>query len=119
MRRSRRSRRSTSKFQKEYKYKSDHNGLKGYSAMYIVKVLTKRLGKVDPKAFAAAMHGAKFTVKENPGVLLDVTFDDNGDLDRESFMTKVVNGKQEVVATLPRDIGEVTAPDRAIRGWRF
>ena len=36
-----------------------------------------------------------------PGVLLDVTFDNNGDLDRESFMTKVVNGKQEVVATLP------------------
>ena len=89
------------KFQREYKYKSDHNGLKGYSAMYIVKVLTERLGKFDPKAFAAAMHGAKFTVKDNPGVLLDVSFDQNGDLDRESFMTKVVNGKQVVVATLP------------------
>ena len=89
------------KFQKEYKSKADHNGLKGYSAMYIVKVMTERLGKFDPKAFAAAMHGAKFTVKDNPGVLLDVTFDQNGDLDRESFLTKVVNGKQEVVATMP------------------
>jgi len=89
------------KFQKEYKTKADHNGLKGYSAMYIVKVMTERLGKFDPKAFAAAMHGAKFTVKDNPGVLLDVTFDQNGDLDRESFLTKVVNGKQEVVATMP------------------
>ena len=89
------------RFQKEFKYKSDHNGLKGYSAMYIVKVMTERIGKVDSKAFAAAMHGAKITVKDNPGVLLDVTFDQNGDLDRESFMTKVVNGKQQVVATLP------------------
>jgi branched-chain amino acid transport system substrate-binding protein len=89
------------KFQAEYKTKGDHNALKGYSAMYIVKVLTEKLGKVDSKAFANAMHGAKFTVKDNPGVLLDVTFDNNGDLDRESFMTKVVNGKQEVVATLP------------------
>jgi branched-chain amino acid transport system substrate-binding protein len=89
------------KFQAEYKTKGDHNALKGYSGMYMVKVLTERLGKVDPKAFAAAMHGAKFTVKDNPGVLLDVTFDNNGDLDRESFMTKVVNGKQQVVATLP------------------
>jgi branched-chain amino acid transport system substrate-binding protein len=89
------------KFQKEYKTKADHNGLKGYSAMYIVKVMTERLGKFDPKAFAAAMHGAKFTVKDNPGVLLDVTFDQNGDLDRESFLTMVVNGKQEVVATMP------------------
>ena len=88
-------------FQKEYKYKGDHNGLKGYSAMYIVKVMTERIGKFDPKAFAAAMHGAKITVKDNPGVLLDVSFDQNGDLDRESFMTKVVDGKQVVVATLP------------------
>jgi branched-chain amino acid transport system substrate-binding protein len=89
------------RFQKEFKYKSDHNGLKGYSAMYIVKVMTERVGKFDPKAFATAMHGAKITVKDNPGVLLDVTFDQNGDLDRESFMTKVVNGKQVVVETLP------------------
>jgi branched-chain amino acid transport system substrate-binding protein len=89
------------KFQKEFKYKSDHNGLKGYSGMYFVKVMTERVGKVDPKAFAAAMKGAKMTVKDNPGVLLDVTFDQKGDLDREGFMTKVVNGKQQVVAVLP------------------
>ena len=89
------------RFQKEYKYKTDHNGLKGYSAMYIVKAVTEKIGKFDPKAFAAAMHGVTLSSKDYPGVLLDVTFDQNGDLDRESFMTKVVNGKQEVVATLP------------------
>ena len=88
-------------FQKEYKYKTDHNGLKGYSAMYIVKAVTEKIGKFDPKAFAAAMHGVTLSSKDYPGVLLDVTFDQNGDLDRESFMTKVVNGKQQVVATLP------------------
>ena len=88
-------------FQREYKTKSDHNGLKGYSGIYFVKVITERIGKLDGKAFAAAMHGAKITVKDNPGVLMDVTFDQNGDLDRESFMTKVVDGKQVVVETLP------------------
>lgn len=88
-------------FQKEYNYKADHNGLKGYSAMYIVKVMTERIGKFDSKALAAALHGATITVKDNPGVLLDVTFDQHGDLDRESFLTKVVDGKQVVVATLP------------------
>jgi branched-chain amino acid transport system substrate-binding protein len=87
------------RFQKEYKYKTDHNGLKGYSAMYIVKAVTERIG--DSKAFAAAMRGATLSAKDYPGVLLDVTFDQNGDLDRESFMTKVVNGKQPVIATLP------------------
>ena len=89
------------RFQKEYKYKTDHNGLKGYSAMYIVKAVTEKIGKFDPKAFAAAMHGVTLSSKDYPGVLLDVTFDQNGDLDRESFMTTVVNGKQQVVATLP------------------
>src|ERR1700693_3810264 len=89
------------KFQKEYKYKTDHNGLKGYSAMYIVKAVTEKIGKFDSKAFAAAMHGITLSDKDYPGVLLDVTFDQNGDLDRESFMTTVVNGKQQVVATLP------------------
>ena len=88
-------------FQKEFNYKPDHNGLKGYTAMYIVKAVTEKIGKVDPKAFAAAMHGIKLSTRQYPGILMDVSFDQNGDLDRESFMTKVVNGKQEVVATLP------------------
>ena len=89
------------KFQKEYKYKSDHNGMKGYSAAYVVKAITEKNKKFDPKEFAKAMHGAKISVKDYPGVLLDVTFDNNGDLDRESFLVKVVNGKQVVTETLP------------------
>jgi branched-chain amino acid transport system substrate-binding protein len=89
------------KFQKEFKYKADHNGLKGYSAMYIVKVMTERIGKADSKALAAAMHGAKITTADNPGVLLDVAYDQNGDLDRAGFMTKVVDGKQQVIAVVP------------------
>ena len=88
------------KFTKEYKYKSDHNGMKGYSAMYVVKAITEKNGKVDSKLLAKSLHGAKISAKENPGVLLDVTFDDNGDLDRESFLVKVVNGKQVVTDTL-------------------
>jgi branched-chain amino acid transport system substrate-binding protein len=47
------------------------------------------------------MHGIKLSAKDYPGILLDVSFDDNGDLDRESYMTTVVNGKQQVTVTLP------------------
>ena len=89
------------KFQKEYGYKPDHNGIKGYTAMYVVKAVTEKIGKLDPRAFANAMHGVKLSAKDYPGVLMDVSFDKNGDLDRESFMTRVVNGKQEVIAVLP------------------
>src|SRR5438067_5276784 len=89
------------RFQKEYKYKTDHNGLKGYSAMYVVKAITERIKKFDGKEFAKTLHGATIKVKDYPGVLLDVHFDNNGDLDRESFLVKVEKGKQVVTATLP------------------
>ena len=89
------------KFQKEFRSKSDHNGIKGYTAMYIVKAVTEKIGKFDQKAFAKAMHGVKLTYKEHPGVMMDVRFDQNGDIDRESFLTKVVDGKQVVTETLP------------------
>lgn len=88
-------------FQAEYKMKSDHNGLKGYSGMYVVKAVTEKIGKFDPKAFAAAMKGVSLSVKDHPGILLDVSFDANGDLDRESYMTKVENGKQVISSILP------------------
>jgi branched-chain amino acid transport system substrate-binding protein len=89
------------KFQREFKYKSDHNGMKGYISVYVVKAMTEKLGKFDSKALAEALHGAKISASQNPGVLLDVSFDKNGDLDRESFLIRVEQGKQQVVATLP------------------
>jgi branched-chain amino acid transport system substrate-binding protein len=89
------------KYLAEYKQRSDHNGMKGYSAVYVIKAATEKVGKFDSKALAAALHGAKISAKDNPGVLLDVSFDQNGDLDRESFIIKVVSGKQQVIATVP------------------
>ena len=89
------------KFTAEYHYRSDHNGMKGYSAAYILKAVTEKIGKFDSKAFAAAMHGVSLKVKDYPGILMDVSYDDKGDLDRESFMVKVEDGKQVVFATLP------------------
>ena len=89
------------KFEKEYKYVSDHNGMKGYSGIYVLKSAIEKVGKLDRKAVAAAMHTLKIKAADQPGVLMDVSFDSKGDLDRESFLIEVKNGKQEVVATLP------------------
>ena len=88
-------------FQKEFKTRSDHNGLKGYIGMYTIKAVTEKLGKFDSKAFAAAMKNISLSAKANPGLLLDVSYDENGDLDRESYLTTVVNGKQVVKEILP------------------
>ena len=89
------------KFEKEYIYISDHNGMKGYAGIYTLKAAIDKVGKLDRKAVAAAMHTLKVSTAKEPGVLMDVSFDANGDLDRESYMTRVDNGKQVVSAILP------------------
>ncbi len=89
------------KYEREFKSKSDHNGIKGYTGMYVVKAVTEKIGKFDRKAFAAAMKNACFSARDTPGLLMDVCFDDKGDIDRESFLVEVKGGKQVVVETLP------------------
>ena len=89
------------KYEREFKVKSDHNGIKGYTGMYLVKAATEKMGKFDSKALAQAIKGQKFSAKDVPGLLMDVSFDDKGDLDRESYMVEVKGGKQIVATTLP------------------
>lgn len=89
------------KYEKEFRAKSDHNGIKGYTGMYVVKAVTEKVGKFDKKAFAQAIKNSCFSAKQTPGLLMDVCFDDKGDIDRESFLVEVKGGKQVVVETLP------------------
>ena len=89
------------KYKAEYKSDSDHNGIKGYTGVYVLKAAIEKAGKIDRKATAAAIRNSCFSAKQHPGVLLDVCFDDKGDLDRESFLVEVKNGRPEVIATLP------------------
>ena len=89
------------KFYQDYKTISDHNGVKGYTGVYVLKAAIEKVGKLDRVAVAQAMKGLTISAAKYPGVILDVAFDDKGDLDRESFMVEVKGGKGEVVATLP------------------
>ena len=92
----------TAKFQKRYKYVPDHNGLKGYMGVYAVKYATEKLGKFDRKALAKSLHGMTITPQQEPGILIETTWDDKGDVDRISFLVEVVKGRQKVVEILPK-----------------
>lgn len=89
------------KYYQAYGSISDHNGIKGYTGVYVLKAAIEKVGKLDRKAVTQALHGINISAKKYPGVIMDVTFDANGDLDRESYMVEVKNGRQVVVATLP------------------
>jgi branched-chain amino acid transport system substrate-binding protein len=90
------------RFKKRFNYVCDHNGIKGYTAVYIVKHVTEKTSKFDSKLFAQTLHGMTITPQDEPGVLMEVTFDGNGDVDRQSFLGEVVNGKQKIVEILPK-----------------
>src|SRR5450432_3453576 len=90
------------KFVKKYNYVPDHNGIKGYLAIYMIKATTEKMGKVDSKAFAGTLHGLTIKAAEEPGILMDVTFDENGDIDRQGFLAEVVEGKQVIKQVLPK-----------------
>jgi len=89
------------RFEKRYNYTPDHNGIKGYMAVYAIKYASEKMGKFDSKELAETMHGLTITPEEEPGILIETTWDDNGDVDRISFLAQVVNGKQEIVKVLP------------------
>ncbi|MBA2961110.1 MULTISPECIES: ABC transporter substrate-binding protein [Ramlibacter] len=89
------------RFEKEYRYTPDHNGIKGYTGVYVLKAAIEKAGKVDRKAIAQAMHGLSVAVAKEQNVILDVAFDNNGDLDRDSFLVEVRGGKQEIKEILP------------------
>lgn len=84
----------------EYKVKADHNAMKGYIGMHVARAGFEKVGKIDPKAFAKTLHGLSISADKYPGVLFDVTYDDKGDLDRESFFVRVAGGKTQVIETL-------------------
>jgi branched-chain amino acid transport system substrate-binding protein len=88
-------------FYQAYKYISDHNGIKGYTGVYALKAAIEKTGKVDRVAVAKTLHGLGISAAKVPGVIMDVSFDANGDLDRESFIVEVKDGKQVVKDVLP------------------
>jgi branched-chain amino acid transport system substrate-binding protein len=90
------------KFFKRFNYLPDHNGIKGYTAVYAVKYATEKIGKFDRKLLAKTMHGLTIKPEQEPGILMEATWDDKGDIDRISFLAEVVDGKQKVVQTLPK-----------------
>jgi branched-chain amino acid transport system substrate-binding protein len=89
------------KFYQATKTISDHNGIKGYTGIYILKAAIEKAGKLDRKLVAQTMKGLTLPVAKYPGVLMDVSFDDKGDLDRESFIVEARDGKQVVKEVLP------------------
>ncbi|MEZ4606052.1 MAG: ABC transporter substrate-binding protein [Deinococcales bacterium] len=89
-------------FEEKYGYTPDHNGMKGYIAMFVAKEMAERVGSFDRMAVAEQLHCALITTEDEPGVLMDIAYDENGDIDRDTFLISIEDGKQVVTGVLPR-----------------
>jgi branched-chain amino acid transport system substrate-binding protein len=71
------------RYREKYGFSSDHNGVKGYMAVFMVKWATEKQKKLDKKGVADTLRGATIKASEEPGILMDTVIEQNGDLDRE------------------------------------
>src|SRR6185503_15578693 len=90
------------KFNARFKYLPDHNGIKGYTGVYAAVFATRKVGKLDRKALAKTLHGMTISPKDEPGILIETTWDDKGDIDRISYIAEVIGGKQKITGELPK-----------------
>jgi branched-chain amino acid transport system substrate-binding protein len=90
------------RFEAKYNYKPDHNGVKGYIAVYMLKAAAEKAGKLDPKAVAEALHGLTISPEKEPGILMEASWDDKGEIDRISFLAEIKDGKQVIIRILPK-----------------
>ncbi|HYF52758.1 MAG TPA: ABC transporter substrate-binding protein [Salinarimonas sp.] len=89
------------RFQARHNALPDHNGLKGYIAVFAIKAVTERTGRFDREALAGGLRGARISPAQEPGILIDTVWTQTGDIDRESFLGEVREGRQVITATLP------------------
>ncbi|MGO4852401.1 ABC transporter substrate-binding protein [Phaeovulum sp. W22_SRMD_FR3] len=91
----------SAKFTARFGYRPDHNAIKGYIGAYAIKYGTEIAGAADSQKLADTLHGTCLDAATHPGLLMDICWDDAGEVARESFMVEVKNGAQDITIVLP------------------
>ena len=89
------------RFQQKYGKIPDHNAFKGYIGTFMVKAAAQRVGALDQAKIRDCLHNNLFAAAEEPGLLMDMYVENNGDADRASFIVAVQNKQTKVVKVVP------------------
>jgi branched-chain amino acid transport system substrate-binding protein len=88
------------RFQEKFNRVPDHNALKGYIGVHMLKAAVQRVGSWDQAKVRTCLHNNVFTTAEEPGLLMDVYVNEKGSLDRPSFIVEVKDEKPVVAKTV-------------------
>jgi branched-chain amino acid transport system substrate-binding protein len=69
--------------------------------MSVIKAVVEQNKSFDQQKIRDKLKNSTLCVKDYPGILLDVHYDEKGDVDRESFLIKIENQKQVMAGILP------------------
>ena len=75
------------------------------------------VGKLDKKAVAAALHGLSLKADKNPGVIMDVAFDEKGDI-KNGAITMYETKYKEALA-LAKRLGDGLERSDAYRSGQY
>jgi branched-chain amino acid transport system substrate-binding protein len=90
------------KYVAKYGSAPDHNAIKGYIAPYMVQAASAKAGSLDPKKLSEALRGLTITPATTPGILIEASWDQTGEIDRVSFLAEIKDGKQVISKILPK-----------------
>ncbi len=94
--------RFVAEYQRRYGTRPDHNALKGYFAVQVLRVGLEAVGRVDAAAFLQHIKNARLDGRAHPTLMAStaVYYDLFGDLSRESYLVQVRNGKLRLLAAM-------------------
>ena len=89
------------KYESKYSELPDHNFFKAYISVYIVKAAVEEIGSFDQQKLRDYLHNRTLRAKKYPNLLMDIYYDENGDVDRQSFLIEIRNQKHAIFGILP------------------
>lgn len=96
----------------KYGARPDHNSVKGYFAVHVIKAGLTEVGKVDSAAFLKKIKDIRLDKRKYPELLSSVAYDFFGDLNRDSYFLTVRDGRARVLASMTfNDSGFVELPN--------
>jgi len=89
------------KYIAKFNEKPDHNFFKAYISSYVVKAMVEEIGVFDQQKLRDQLHNHTLFVKNHPNILMDIYYDEKGDIDRESFLVEIQDGRHVITKTIP------------------
>ncbi|MDR7306165.1 ABC transporter substrate-binding protein [Rhodoferax saidenbachensis] len=104
----------TARYIARYGARPDHNAIKGFFAVQLIKAGLELSGRVDQTQFLKTVKDTRFDVRKYPELLSSTGYDFFGELNRESYFVVIREGRPRVLATM-RSIegGQVELPNHS------